>query len=94
MARRNGGNGGGNAPVHRLKYPIHGGQLQLAVWVNTYGRGKDAKTSYSVTFVRSYFDKDDDEWKETPSLRQTDLLVMSRAMGHAYDWMLEQNEQT
>lgn len=62
------------------------GTLQVTVWRNTTTEGK---TYYSVNPTRSY-KQGDDEWRETDSLGQDDLLAMAELLREAYAWIKAQ----
>jgi hypothetical protein len=62
------------------------GTLQVTVWRNTTTEGK---TYYSVNPTRSYR-QGDDEWRETDSLGQDDLLPMAELLKEAYAWIKHQ----
>jgi hypothetical protein len=61
------------------------GTLQVTVWRNTGDNG----TYYTVNPSRSY-KKGDDEWRETDSLGQDDLLAMAELLREAYVWIRNQ----
>ena len=66
-----------NRPIHSIK----SGGLDISIWENNF---KD-NTSYSVTMQRSY--KTDDGWKQTNFLRKHDLLLASRLLEKAFDYI-------
>ena len=59
---------------------LNDGLLSATVWEN---RTEDGKTFYSTTLSRSY--KAGDEWKESNSFNEDDLLAIARLAGKAYD---------
>jgi hypothetical protein len=64
------------------------GTLQVTVWRNTSTEGQ---TYYTANPSRSY-KKGDDEWRETDSLGQDDLLPMAELLREAYRWIREQKK--
>ena len=56
------------------------GLLSATVWEN---QTEEGKTFYSTTLSRAY--QKDDEWKESNSFNEDDLLAISRLAGKAYD---------
>ena len=67
-------------PAHKLR----DGVLEVAVWRNDGDKGP----WYSVTTSRSY--KQDDEWKQTDSFGQDDLLALAKLLDLAHTWILSQ----
>jgi hypothetical protein len=65
-------------PAHKFR----DGVLQVVIWRNPGERGN----WYSVTHSRSY--KKGDEWLETDSLREEDLLPMGVLMTQAKIWIV------
>lgn len=63
--------------------------LDVAVWANTMTGERGSYVMHSVTFKRSYRDKDG-AWKTNDSLRSHELLVLANALTRAYDWIVEQ----
>ena len=68
----------GNKPVHELS----DGPLKLAIWKNDGEHGP----LYSYTFRRRYKVKGTDEWRDTTSYNDDDLLPMAELIREAYDW--------
>lgn len=58
--------------------------LLVTVWAN---QNKEDQTFYSTTLIKSY--KDGDDWKETNSMSEGDLLRASRLLQKAYDNILD-----
>lgn len=70
-------------PVHKL----NDGAIEVAVWQNEGNNGP----FYSVTHRRSY--KQKDEWKESDSYGQDDLLVLCKLLDLAHTWCLIHQSQ-
>ena len=66
-------------PAHKFRDGI----LQVTIWRNFTDKG----AWYSVIPSRSY--KKGDDWKETDSLRDDDLLPMSKLLDLAHTWIVE-----
>jgi len=63
--------------------------LQVTVWRNT--STSSGQTYYTATPTRS-FKKGDDDWRETDSLGEDDLLAMAELLREAYRWIREQRK--
>jgi hypothetical protein len=64
-------------PVAKIsRYPI-----QAAIWSNA---GKDGRTNYSATITKRYR-KDDGTYTDTPTLFETDLLVLAEVARMAWE---------
>jgi len=59
------------------------GAVQVAVWEN---EGKEGTNYYSVSMSKRYKDKND-EWKDSSSLKQTDLPKAVLALNKAYEYL-------
>jgi hypothetical protein len=70
-------------PVHKLR----DGAIEVAIWRNEGEKGP----WYSVTATRSY--KQGEEWKQSDSFGQDDLLALAKLLDLAHTWMLTQHEQ-
>ena len=70
-------------PVHKLR----DGAIELAIWKNEGDKG----AFFSVTHRRSY--KQGDEWKESDSYGQDDLLTLAKLLDLAHTWILTQQQQ-
>ena len=66
-------------------HKIRDGRLAVTVWENT---SEEGKVFYSTTLVRSY--KDGEDWKETTSLNENDLLKSARLLNKAFDHIQSQ----
>ena len=66
-------------PAHKIRI----GVLQVTIWRNTSEKGN----WYSVVPSRGY--KKGDDWKETESLREDDLLTMAKLLNQAHSWIVE-----
>jgi hypothetical protein len=69
-------------PAHKLR----DGAIEVAVWRNEGEKGP----WYSVTASRSY--KQDDQWKQTESFGQDDLLALAKLLDLAHTWILGQQQ--
>jgi hypothetical protein len=67
----------GNKPVHEVR----DGALKVSVWQNEGEYGP----RYSVTSRRRY--KDGEEWKDTQSYGEDDLLPLAELYRDAYAWI-------
>ncbi len=72
----------GNKPVHE----IPDGLLKVTIWKNEGEYGP----RYSVTCRRRY--KDGEEWKDTHSYGEDDVLRVSNLFDLAYAWILQQKQ--
>ena len=70
-------------PVHNIR----AGAVELAIWKNDGERGP----WYSVSATRSY--KQGEEWKQSDSFGQDDLLVLAKLFDMAYSWIWTQQQQ-
>ena len=67
-----------SAPVKKFRI----GLVTANVWEN---EGTGNRKFHSVTLERSY--KDDDEYKQTNSLMQSDLLNAAKVLKRAEEWI-------
>jgi hypothetical protein len=74
-----------NKPVHE----ISDGALKVTIWKNDGEYGP----RYSVTCRRRYKDKSADEWKDTYSYGQDDVLALSKLLDLAHTWILAEQQQ-
>jgi hypothetical protein len=68
----------------KARRPIHSisaGGIEVSIWENQGQKG----TFYTVTHRRSY--KQGDEWKETDSYGEDDLLRLSKLIDEADSWI-------
>ena len=63
-----------NRPINEVRY----GSIKAVIWRNPTANGP----MYNVTVARLY--KDGDDWKESHSFGQDDLLVLAKALHDAY----------
>jgi uncharacterized protein (DUF736 family) len=73
-----------NKPAHRIR----SGAIEVAIWRNDGDKGP----WYSVTASRSY--KQGEEWKQTDSYGQDDLLVLAKLLDMAHTWIMGQPQQS
>jgi hypothetical protein len=69
--------GGGNKPAHTIRYR----NLKATIWLNS-GQNGDF---YSVTFTRSYQDKDE-QWHDATSFNAGDLPTLAKLANDAHSW--------
>lgn len=67
-----------NQPAHKIR---RAGGLTVTIWKNDGDNGP----FYSVTATRSY--KQGEEWKETTSFHQQDLLPLGKMLDQADTWI-------
>jgi hypothetical protein len=72
-----------NKPVYRLRY----GNVVAAVWANN----SQAGYFYNTTFVRIY--KDGDQWGDSVSFEDRDLLNLAKAATDVHTWIHQQKSQ-
>lgn len=70
-------------PIHRVR----GGAIELSIWENQGDKGP----FYSVTHRRSY--KQGDEWKESDSYGEDDLLRLAKLIDEADGWIVAHRRQ-
>ena len=70
-------------PAHKLR----DGAIEVAIWRNESEKGP----WYSVNHRQSY--KQGDEWKESDSYGQDDLLTLAKLLDLAHSWILTQQQQ-
>ncbi len=66
-------------PAHKLRNR----NLTVAIWNNTSANG----SFYTVTASRSY--KQGEEWKESDSFGEDDLLALAKLLDQAHTWMVQ-----
>jgi hypothetical protein len=74
----------------KAKQPVHkfrGGGIELSIWENQGDKG----LFYSVTHRRSY--KQGDEWKESDSYGEDDLLRLGKLIDEADSWIVAHRRQ-
>lgn len=83
------GDSKGNQPETKFK----AGAISATVWTNESVNAKGEVASYStITIQRSYKDRNN-EWKQTNSLRVTDLPKAALVLNKAYESLvMKQNE--
>ena len=76
---------GSNLPEKKFR----AGAISATIWRNQV-KTKDGQDReiMSVTFQRSYKDKDSDEWKTTSSLRTMDLPKAVVVLNKAYEYLV------
>jgi hypothetical protein len=70
-----------NKPAHKIRR----GVLQVTIWRNTSEKGT---IWYNVDLSRGF--KQGEDWKETTSLNQDDLLPMAKLLDEADTWIANQ----
>jgi hypothetical protein len=73
-----------NKPAHKIR----AGAIELSIWKNDGEKG----SWYSVTATRSY--KQGEDWKQTDSFGQDDLLLLSKLFDQAHTWIMGQQQQS
>lgn len=68
-------------PVHNIHYS----PVRVSIWVN---EGKEGKQFYSLTWQRSYMDKEG-KWQHSNSLSYNHMKVAILALQEAERWMEE-----
>jgi hypothetical protein len=71
-------------PTHKVR----AGAIELSIWKNDGEKG----SWYSVTASRSY--KQGEEWKQTDSFGQDDLLLLAKLFDIAHTWIMGQQQQS
>ena len=74
-----------NAPAHKVRV----GGTTATVWLN---EGENGRTFYNTTVVRSYKD-DSDEYVETNSYLETQLLELAAAAQIAHAWIVQKQAE-
>jgi hypothetical protein len=64
-----------NEPVKKFRI----GAVSATIWKNE----AEGRSFYSTTIVRSYRDRDTEEWKETSSFSHDDLLNVAKVADRA-----------
>ena len=68
----------GNKPAHTIRYR----NLKATIWLNTGQNGG----FYSVSFTRSYQDKDE-QWHDATSFNTGDLPTLAKLANDAHSWI-------
>ena len=71
-----------NKPVHVISC----GHIKAVCWLNSTQAGY----FYNTTITSSYRDKSTDEWGDSSSFSDRDLLVVAHATQEMYRWICEQ----
>jgi hypothetical protein len=74
----------GNTPIKRIAV---GNGIRASIWQNQSKNG----TWHTVTISRTY--RDGDQYKDTTSFRQDDLLYVAKAAEMAFAWCLQQRSE-
>ncbi len=69
-----------NKPAHKIR----NGALTVTIWKNDGQEGP----FYTTAASRSY--KDGDQWKETNSFHQQDLLTLAKMLDQAETWIAQE----
>lgn len=64
-----------NRPINEVRY----GGIKVVIWRNQTANGP----MYNVTVARLY--KNGDDWRESHSFGQDDLLVLAKALDNAFE---------
>jgi hypothetical protein len=76
-----------NKPASKPIHKIRDGAIEVSIWKNEGEKGP----RYSATHRRSY--KQDEEWKDSDSYGQDDLLILAKLLDLAHTWILTQQQQ-
>ena len=69
------------------------GLIEVAVWENErVDNNKNMYKSYSLSYQRSYQD-DKEVWKNTTSMRKTDIPVLMELLKQAYKFLINIKEE-
>ena len=71
-----------NKPVHVVRC----GYIRAACWLN----GTQAGYFYNTTITAAYRDKSTDEWGDSSSFSDRDLLAVAHAAQEMYRWICQQ----
>ena len=71
-----------NQPAHTIR----SGAIKVTIWRNEGEKG----VWYSVTPSRSY--KQGEEWKDSDSFGEDDLLLVSKLVDQAHSWIMAQRQ--
>jgi hypothetical protein len=66
-------------PAHKIRYRA----LSVAIWKNDSDKG----SFYTVTPCRSY--KQGDQWRESDSFSEEDLLPLAKLIDRAHSWIVD-----
>ena len=69
-----------NKPAHKIR----SGAIEVAIWKQVGEKG----TFFSVTMSRSF--KQGEQWKQSDSFGQDDILVLAKLLDLAHTWILSQ----
>jgi len=70
-------------PVHRIQLRA----VSASIWRNETKKG----SMFNVAFQRTY--KDGDDWKNSTSYGQRDLLVLGLVSARAFEWIAAQSQK-
>jgi len=70
-------------PAHKIR----SGSITVTIWKNE----GDKRAFYSVTPSRSY--KQGNEWKETDSYGDEDLMTLAKLLDLAHTWIVNQQSE-
>lgn len=70
-----------NRPVHTVRYR----NIKATVWLNQTAKG----AMHNVTVSRSY-KTDGQDWRNSSSFGQADLLPLAKALNDAHSWIHQQ----
>ena len=68
------------------------GTIAATIWKNSHEKDGRSFEVHSISFERSYKDKDSDEWKTTSSLRAMDLPKAVVVLNKAYEYLVLNNQ--
>ena len=74
-------------PAQKPVHTIRSGAIEVAIWMREGDKGR----FYTATPRRSY--KQGDQWKDTDSFGEDDLLRLGKMLHEADDWIVAQRRQ-
>lgn len=83
--------GTGNRPVYSKRYWTGSGSVEVSTFAKEVENGNNPFTSYATVVKRHY--KDGETWKDTPFLKQEDLLTVAHGLTQAFAWIASQGEK-
>jgi hypothetical protein len=73
-------------PVQKIEVPVNGSLLRVAIWKH---QKADERSNFTVSFSRSYRERDGDKkWASSSFYQRDHLLGLARAMESAHAWIV------
>ena len=79
-------------PVHSIRHKTNGGTMEVAIWENEVGEGREKRMVFNVSIKRSWHDGK--EWNDTASMRVQDLPALAMLTQEAYQWCQSEMART